>query len=460
MIASNSHAPNLSSLSKKDAGFAKQILQQRSDLTLSNLNVALASRLSNLRQIGSDRLISLSVPTTKDEEWKYLDLAPLLKHDFHNDRNVVDAIADPVLEQLVAEHRLAESATSLATFVNGIFAPQLSSVSSLPEGVIVNSLAEIDDRLSNYLDQHFDRHSDRQDYFSALNTACVGDVAVIFVPTGVAIADPIQLLFVTYPDQTPTISQPRCLVLGEKNSSLILIETYIGRDSAPYFTNAVTEIWLGENAQLNHTRVQREGNASFHIGTTAIAQSRTSTYKNQSISIGANLSRHNLHVDQNGEQTETTLTGLTLISCQKVADTHSAIAHNYPNGSSNQLHKCIVDDRAHAIFNGKILVAKDAQLTNSRQLSRNLLLSSKARVETKPQLEIFADNVKCAHGATVSQIDLDELFYLQSRGINIENAQNLLTYAFAAEAIDKIPVPSLRANLNSFVLARMQALIC
>ena len=218
-----------------------------------------------------------------------------------------------------------------------------------------------------------------------------------------------------------------------------------------YFTNAVTEIWVEENAQVSHTRIERESNAAFHIGKSAIAQARDSRYTCNAITLGAKLSRHNLDVFQMGEQTETTLNCLTMIGERQLADTHSAIAFNYPHGMSRQLHKCIVADRAHAVFNGKVFVSKPAQLTDAGQLNRNLLLSPKARVDTKPQLEIIADDVKCTHGATVSQLDDEEVFYLQSRGLDETNARNLLINAFAAEIITQLPVASLREMLSTEV---------
>jgi Fe-S cluster assembly protein SufD len=241
-----------------------------------------------------------------------------------------------------------------------------------------------------------------------------------------------------------------------------LIEEYTHRrdveEAAVYFTNAVTEIWVEENAQVNHTIIERESGAAFHIGKSAIAQARDSRYTCNAITLGAKLSRHNLEVFQTGEQTETTLNGLTMVALQQLADTHSAIALNHPYGTSNQLHKCIVADRAHAVFNGKVFVPKAAQLTNAGQLNRNLLLSPKARVDTKPQLEITADNVKCAHGATVSQLDAEEVFYLQSRGLDEDDARKLLINAFAAEIINQLPLVSLRERLSTAVSNQYSAL--
>ena len=280
----------------------------------------------------------------------------------------------------------------------------------------------------------------------------------MLAPKNIVVEKPIQLLFVSAPQAGATlITQPRCLVIAESHSNLNFIQTFVGIDSQTYFTNTVTEVWLAEGAEVNHTKVQWQGDEAVHINMTAIAQARNSNYKNQSISIGAKISRQNLIVRQMAEQTQTSLTGLAFVDGDQLADTHSVIAHNYPYGSSKQLHKCIASGRSHAVFNGKIQVAKLAQQTDSAQLSRNLLLSPKARVDTKPQLEIFADNVKCAHGATVSQLDAEEIFYLQSRAIDAESAANLLTYAFATEAIAHIPIVSVQRSLSDFVLEKTKS---
>jgi Fe-S cluster assembly protein SufD len=203
---------------------------------------------------------------------------------------------------------------------------------------------------------------------------------------------------------------------------------------------------------VSHNRIVREGAAAFHVGKTAVTQARYSRYHCNAVTVGGKISRHNLEILQTGEQTETTLNGLTVIADNQLADTHSAISLNHPHGVSKQLHKCIIGDRAHGVFNGKVFVPKLAQLTDASQLNRNLLLSSKARVDTKPQLEITADNVKCAHGATVSQLEDDEIFYLQSRGIDENDARKLLVNAFAAEIINLIPISSLREKLLTTVV--------
>ena len=418
--------------------------------------------VSELRQLASDRLSTLSFPTTKDEEWKYTDVSSLGNLAFANQNVIQETIAPDIstnIEELIAKHSAPEASGNLIVFVNGEYSTQFSDTTGAGDGLIVGNLANLGDRVLPKLRSHLAQHPDANDYFASLNTACMTDVAIILVPKNLVVENPVQLLFIAQPQTTEAtlLTQPRCLVIAESHSNLTFVQTYVGKDAQTYFCNSVTEVWLAEGAQVNHTKVQWQGDQSIHINTTAIAQARNSIYKNQSISIGAQIARQNLIVHQMAEQTETSLTGLAFIDGEQLADTHSVIAHNYPHGSSKQLHKCIADGRSHAVFNGKIQVAKLAQQTDSAQLSRNLLLSGKARVDTKPQLEIFADNVKCAHGATVSQLDAEEIFYLQSRAIDAKSAANLLTYAFATEAIAQIPVVSVQRSLSSFVLEKTKA---
>ena len=208
---------------------------------------------------------------------------------------------------------------------------------------------------------------------------------------------------------------------------------------------------MQDNARVNHTRLQQESEASYHIGKTSVSQQRDSHYTLNEINLGAKLSRHNPEMWQQGEQTETNLNGLTVATAQQTSDTHSIIALTKPHGTTNQLHKCIAGDRAHTVFNGKVFVPKEAQLTDATQLNRNLMLSDKARVDTKPELQITADNVKCAHGATVSQLEADEIFYLRSRGLSEDDANQLLIDAFAAEISDRLPLESLRTRITQTI---------
>ncbi|MBW4674763.1 MAG: Fe-S cluster assembly protein SufD [Desmonostoc geniculatum HA4340-LM1] len=434
-----------SPIPNSDAASLTATLLDKDAYLIGLLNQVTASKtegwLQGLREAAANWVRHSTIPSTREEEWRFTDLSSLRQAQFNVETLHVTSLPDI----------LPEAANSRLVFVNGVYAPELSAVADLPPGVVVSNLAGLPVGEQEVVQQYLAQAEGAQEVFTALNTAGITDAAVVWVKKNVVVETPIHLVFVAVTGKSATISQPRCLVVAEGGSQVTLVEEYRNLTQGVYFTNAVTEIWLGENAEVSHTRVEREGGEAFHVGKTAIAQSRDSRYTCHAITFGGRLSRHNLEILQTGEQTQTTLNGLTMISGKQLADTHSAIALNYPYGTSKQLHKCIVGDRAHAVFNGKVFVPKPAQLTDAAQLNRNLLLSSKARVDTKPQLEITADNVKCAHGATVSQLEDDEIFYLQSRGIDENDARKLLINAFAAEIINQIPVPSLREKLLNTV---------
>ncbi|QSV63854.1 MAG: Fe-S cluster assembly protein SufD [Dolichospermum sp. DL01] len=396
--------------------------------------------LQDLRDGAANWVRHSVIPNTREEEWRFTDLSPLKQVDFN-----LGMFKETSLES----HILPEFSQRLV-FVNGVYSPDLSNTENLPSGLLVGNLDVLPGEV---VQEYLAQAEGAKEVFTALNTAALNDVAVVWVAKNVVVENPIHLLFVSVSGKSATISQPRVLVVAESNSQVGLIEEYTNHrgtentEGGVYFTNGVTEIWVNENAQVSHNRIAREGAAAFHVGKTAVTQARYSRYSCNAVTVGGKISRHNLEILQTGEQTETTLNGLTVIADNQLADTHSALSLNHPHGVSKQLHKCIIGDRAHGIFNGKIFVPKLAQLTNASQLNRNLLLSSKSRIDTKPQLEITADNVKCAHGATVSQLEDDQIFYLQSRGIDENNARKLLVNGFAMEVINFIPVPSLRESL-------------
>lgn len=437
-----SNAPETTGAPKIDrAAFLTNLLNVRQETAIDWLN--------SIRDRAAARVQELAIPTTRAEEWRFTDLSDLLQVDFQ-------AVGEPPALGFanIEAFILPEAVNSRLVFVDGVFDPALSAVDDLPDGVIVTHIAIQDlleaapaelDRVPSYLDGF----QGSNETFTTLNTASMADGAVVRVPRSQVVDAPIHLLFIATTEQT--IAHPRVIVLAAAGSKLTVIEDFVALSDRVYFTNTVTQILIEENADVNHTRVQRDSSNAFHIGKTAVTQARDSHYTCNAISLGAKLSRHNLEVYQQGEQTETTLNGLTMLTGEQVGDTHSTIAFTKPHGTSQQIHKCVVDDRAHGVFNGKISVPKLAQLTDAKQLSRNLLLSPRARIDTKPQLEITADNVKCAHGATVSQLEDDAVFYLQSRGIREDDARKLLVYAFALEVINEIPVASLRDRLTTIV---------
>jgi Fe-S cluster assembly protein SufD len=420
--------------------------QQRIDflahlLHLAKQAPAQSGWLQTLRDRAAHRVSEQAFPTTRDEEWRFTDLSDLVQLKLEA---VSDHYSSANLDS-VNSFALPETSSRL-TFINGVYAPEFSTIASLPPGLVISNLSALadTDRFQPYLGQQ----SGAEEVFTALNTAGLSDAAIVFVPKNLVVDEPIHLLFINTTRSTAALIQPRCLVVAEANSAVTLVEDYGTIGEGPSFTNAVTEIWLAENAAVNHTRLQRDNLAAFHIGKTAVSQARDSRYTCNTINLGAKLSRHNLEIYQTGEQTQTALNNLTMIRGEQTSDTHSTIALTQPHGTTRQLHKCTVDDRAHAVFNGKVFVPQAAQMTDAGQLNRNLLLSPRARVDTKPQLEIVADNVKCTHGAAVGQLDTNEIFYLQSRGIDSAAARHLLVSAFAQEIIDRIPLDSLRQQIS------------
>jgi len=409
-----------------------------------------AAWLDARRAAALERANALAVPTTRDEEWRFTDLTPLTKLQF---QPVTAAAAVSAAD--IAMYAVTEAAARLV-FVDGIHVPALSQRGALPAGITAELLADGLKTHGALIEPHLAQlASGESDLFTSLNTAFLQHGVFIHAAKNASLQAPIHLLFVATRKDTATY--PRCLIISEAGSKCCVIEDYVALGDEPYLTNTVTEIAVAPNAALCHIKVQREGGQAFHIGNCAVTLAKDARYLAHAVTFGARLSRNNLTVIQQGEGAHAQIDGIALIGGRQLADTHTLMDHARPNGSCEQSHKTIVGGAGHAVFNGKVFVREGAQQTDSSQQSRNLLLSDKARVDTKPQLEIFADDVKCAHGATVGQLDAEHLFYLKSRGLPERQARNLLTYAFGAEIIDRIPVPSLVAQLERSVMARTEA---
>ncbi|MDE2400238.1 MAG: Fe-S cluster assembly protein SufD [Burkholderiales bacterium] len=400
--------------------------------------------LKALRAQALERVGVLTVPTVYEEAWRFTDMSALTRQSFHPLRTPTALHAGDIdalcLDE--AKHRIV--------FVDGVHAPQLSSLEQ-DRGLFVSHLSAAVEVHAFNMAPHLGRHAQFRDtLFTAQNTAFLQEAAVVIVPRDTVIASPVHVLFIS--TQAEVASYQRVLLLAEAGSAVTLVEDYVALHAGAYLSNAVTEIVVGPNASVEHLRVQRESGQAFHIASGAVSLDRASRYHSVNIALGAQISRLALHVAQIGEAVECRLDGLALIGNEQLADTHTFIDHAKPHGMSRQLHKTIVDGAAHAVFNGQVMVRPGAQQTDSAQSSRNLLLSAKALVNTQPQLEIFADDVKCTHGATVGQLDSEAIFFLQSRGLSEAAARDLLTYAFGAEIIDRIPIPSLRRQLVQGVL--------
>jgi Fe-S cluster assembly protein SufD len=401
--------------------------------------------LADLREPAAAIAQEHGFPDSRQEDWRFTNLNAMLSIPFQASATLPDVDANALTGVIAPESSLR------LVFVNGQFSAALSSLDVLPAGLVAGSLVALQGDLQEKLGARLGK-SAGHDVFAALNTTGFQDAAVVWVSRNCAVEAPIQIVSWSVSLDGATVSQPRCLVVAEAGSALTLVEDFSGAAEA-HFTNSVTEIWVDDNAEVNHVRLQRESSSTFHMGKTAVTQGRDSRYTCMPITLGAQLSRHNLEITQTGPQTETTLQGLSAISGHQLADTHSIIAFNHPHGTVNQRINASSMTAPMPCFNGKMWVPRAAQQTDASQLNRNLLLSNKGRVDTKPELDIVADNVKCAHGATVSQLDANEVFYLQSRGISAEQAQQLLIYGFAMEIIDAIPIASIRETLTQVINA-------
>jgi Fe-S cluster assembly protein SufD len=405
-----------------------------------------------LRQAAIERFAALGFPTTDDEEWRFTPLTALRKVAFEVKHGLN---GDPGNFRLITDEDLIGTRLLLPNGVEPIFQHRGQP---LPKGVIVCSLARALTEHHELVESHLARHADIDEQaFTALNTAFLHDGAFIYLPSNAIVEEPIDLTFIVSMFGDPPLMWPRrVLVIAGHGSQATIVERYVGLPGVPYFTNAVTEVVLDEDAIVDHYKVQQEGDAAFHIANTEIRLSRSSNFRSHSVTFGAALTRNDINADLTGEGAECTLNGLYLGTGEQLIDNHTRIDHEKPHCNSHELYKGILDGKARGVFNGKIYVHLDAQKTDAKQTNQTLLLSPDAMIDTKPQLEIFADDVKCTHGATVGQLDPESLFYLRARGIGAAEARALLTFAFANDVIDRIRVDQLRSELERHLLAAHQ----
>ena len=409
--------------------------------------------LSGLRRTAMDRFANQGFPGSREEDWRFTNLAPLTSATF--------ALAEPGVARVTAAdvarlgYRIAGASTLV--FVNGRFALELSSVVPQPRGVTVGNLAAALSTHEGMLGEHLGRYAKiEKNGFTALNTAFVRDGLFVHVGPGLTLNGPVHAIFVSDQRAAGTVSYPRNFIFLEPEAVGSVIESYVSLGDASYFVNAVTEAVVAPAARLEHSKIQRESEAAYHVGTTHIHQERDSRSLSFSVSLGAALCRNNLDVVLNGPGIEGQLLGLYMGRDRQEVDNHTSILHAYPNCSTREVYKGILEGASHAVFNGKVYVTPEAQKTDAKQTNRNLLLSDRARVDAKPQLEIFADDVKCTHGATVGSLDPLAEFYLKSRGIGPVLGRRILTYGFAAEVLEEMPYPEIRAGLESLVSARLE----
>jgi Fe-S cluster assembly protein SufD len=402
------------------------------------------------RRAAIEQFAALGFPTTKNEDWHFTSVAPIAEQEF---TFVAARTGDVELSDLEA-FSFGEDWHTIV-FVNGRFDPQLSSLSRLDSGMRLLSLSdawtiapELTQQIGSIVTDA-DKHA-----FTALNTAFMPDGAVLHVPRDVVVRQPVHLLFVTDSNAAKTVMFPRNLIVLERNARATVLESYVALGDAMYFTNAVTEVSVGDGATLEHSRIQREGRRAFHVGTIEARQGRDSHYISFSFATGGSLSRTNVYTKLDGEGCGSTLNGLYMLDGEQHCDHQTKIEHAQPNCFSREVYKGILDGRSHGVFNGKVYVHPIAQKTDGKQTNNTLLLSREAQVDTKPQLEIFADDVKCTHGATVGKLDEMAWFYMKSRGMDAESARRLLIYAFAADVLETIEQPGVREGLERITMER------
>lgn len=411
-------------------------------------SVSEVKSIAALNQKGTRNISEFPFPTKKDEEWRFTDLRSISRSHFVP---VADANATAVGD--ISEYYLPEALNSRLVFVNGEFDSELSSMGEMPEGVIVGTIAANGD--SKIVETHlgtYTNYDEDQDVFAAINDANFKDGAFIYVPKDTKVETPIHILNVFTDAEKAFYTTPRVLFVGESYSKVTIVEDHIGLADNEYLNVPVAEFKLFEGAHVHHARIQRDSKKASHVSRPLANLEQHAEYHSYTICLGAKLFRNDPRVIQNAEEVDFTVDALVLIDGDQIADTHSIMDHRRAHATSHQLHKVVVNDSAHSIFNGKIFVAKDAQKIDSFQENRNLLLSVDGKVNTKPQLEIFADDVLCSHGATIGQLSDDEVFYLQSRGLTEQKSRELLVYAFTLESIENMEVESVHKLLLEEVI--------
>ncbi|MHB8637638.1 MAG: Fe-S cluster assembly protein SufD [Fimbriimonadaceae bacterium] len=414
--------------------------------------------LASMREAARARFEVVGLPTTKDEEFKYVSFRALEEGRFGLPYG---AIVD---RHHVAEHPIGKLDAITVAFINGQYAPELSSDQLLPDGAYVGPLADgflshgaaILKHLGGIATLEGRLGATNDERFTDLNTAFLGEGAFVYVPRGVALAHAVHILWLSEANHGPFAAHPRSLVVLEAGATAKVIESFVGRKGI-YFTNALSELSVGEGANLEHVKFQDETRDAVHVSTMAFTQEAGSVLTSTNVNLGGKLVRHDVNVWLGGEHTETWLNGVNLALGDQAIDNHTRIDHAKPNCNSFEVYKSILGGHAVGVFNGKIFVYEDAQKTDAKQTNQAVLLSATATYNTKPQLEIFADDVKCTHGATVGRLDAEALFYLRSRGIPEPDARALLVYAFAAEVLEKVTLPELRGALEGLLFERLGA---
>ncbi|HKQ37305.1 MAG TPA: Fe-S cluster assembly protein SufD [Verrucomicrobiae bacterium] len=404
-----------------------------------------------IRKAGISRFAEIGLPTPQQEDWRFTNVAPIGRLPFKPLLTPTETSIKP------EQFHFGKLPSSRLVFINGHYAPRLSTILPQESGVQIRSLAEALSEDGTLLQKYLGRFARADENgFSALNTAFFADGAFIYVPRGKAVKEAVHLMFVVTTGEAGTAIHPRNLIIAEPDSKLTLIESYVSTVQAAYVTNAIDEFVIGDNATIEHCKFQDESRAAYHVAAQHLHLGRSANVISHSFAFGARLSRNNIRTMLAGEGLDCILNGLYITRDEQLADHHMIVEHAKPNCNSHEYYNGILDDRSKGVFHGRILVQQEAQKTDAKQTNKNLLLSDDATIDTKPQLEIYADDVKCTHGATVGQLNDESIFYLRARGIGIDTARRILIHAFAGEIIDRVRCEPLREELDRLVWDRLE----
>jgi Fe-S cluster assembly protein SufD len=412
--------------------------------------------LASARKRALSRFLETGLPTVKDEDWRFTNVASLADFSF---RPVSCLIADDVVVETLERMAIAKLPGSKLVFVNGHFSPDLSSITEQEEGVKIMGLAHAlagEVALVKQVLFQLPKVKTTETPFAALNAAFFQDGAFIHIPKDGKAAGPVHIIHISTPDVSGEAAYPRSLIIAENGTEATITESYLSVGHARHLTSSVTELVVGDNATVEYLKFQDESAESFHLGTLAVSAGRDSQVRLHSMAFGGKLSRTNIHATLAGEGAECVLNGLYLLGDEQLADHYMIVDHAVPHCTSHEYFNGILAGKSKGVFHGRIIVRPDAQKTDAKQTNKNLLLSDDATVDTKPQLEIYADDVKCTHGATVGQLSEEAIFYLRSRGIPLEKSRQMLIHAFAGEIIDRILCEPLRHELNEQVWKRLE----
>jgi Fe-S cluster assembly protein SufD len=411
--------------------------------------------LSERRESGLEEFRKAGFPTTRQEAWRFTNVQPVVRTPFRLAENQVRIeVSDRQLGALIGSATLGQ----VVVLVNGIFRSDLSRLEGLPRGGIVTSLARALSSDGAHIQEHLARYArDSVNPFTALNTALFRDGAFVLVPRGTVLEQPIQIVCLAVPGSEPLMWYLRHLIVVEENARAAVVESYQSLKDGVYSTNAVTEFVLGDNAEAHYCRIQYESDRAYHLATTHSVQGRDSRLVSCSVAFGSVLARHDINAVMGGSGGNLSLDGLTVIGGRQHVDCHTTLEHAQPHCESRELFNGIFDGHSRGVFNGRIIVRPGAQRTDSKQTNNNILLSQDARADSQPQLEIYADDVKCTHGSTTGPLDPAAMFYLRSRGLSEAQARHTLTYGFSAEVLEQIDLAEIRSGLDRLVQARLMA---